>query len=108
MRTQTEKSIEERIDRLHAGEIVDFHFDLLIDLYEKRDRPGALVSHFFPEFEVGDIGVLGMKMNTLEGVRRAVEHGTRNYFARISAHTRRDPDSAHARAEQIASAPVIP
>jgi len=66
MRTQTEKSIEERIDRLHAGEIVDFHFDLLIDLYEKRDRPGALVSHFFPEFEVGDIGVLGMKMNTLE------------------------------------------
>jgi membrane dipeptidase len=60
MSTPTEKSIEERIDRLHAGAIVDFHFDLLIDLYEKRDRPGVLVSHFFPEFEAGDIGVLGV------------------------------------------------
>jgi membrane dipeptidase len=53
-------SIEERIDRLHAGGIVDFHFDLLIDLYEKRDRPNVLVSHFLPEFEVGGIGVLGV------------------------------------------------
>src|SRR5437763_16403491 len=51
---------EERVDRLHAGGIVDFHFDLLIDLYEKRDRPGVLVSHFLPEFEAGDIGVLGV------------------------------------------------
>src|SRR5437773_872608 len=60
MRTHTEKSIEERIDRLHAGGIVDFHFDLLIDLYEKRDRPGVLVSHFLPEFEAGGIDVLGV------------------------------------------------
>ncbi|PWT80460.1 MAG: hypothetical protein C5B58_11615 [Acidobacteria bacterium] len=54
------ESIEERIERLHAGGVVDFHFDLLIDLYEKRDRPGVLVSHFLPEFEAGDIGVLGV------------------------------------------------
>jgi hypothetical protein len=54
------ESIKERIDRLHAGGIVDFHFDLLIDLYEKRDRPGVLVSHFLAEFEAGDIGVLGV------------------------------------------------
>src|SRR5437773_3236630 len=60
MRTHTEKSIEERIDRLHAGGIVDFHFDLLIDLYEKRDRPGVLVSHFLPEFEAGGVGVVGV------------------------------------------------
>jgi len=56
----TKESIEQRIDRLHAGEIVDFHFDLLIDLYEKRDRPDVLVSHFLPEFEAGGIGVLGV------------------------------------------------
>src|SRR6266516_7852422 len=56
----TKESIEERIDRLHSGGIVDFHFDLLIDLYEKRDRPGVLVSHFLPEFEAGDVGVLGV------------------------------------------------
>src|SRR5438477_7460310 len=58
--TATEESIEQRIDRLHAGGLVDFHFDLLIDLYEKRNRPGVLVSHFLPEFEAGDIGVLGV------------------------------------------------
>ena len=58
--TATKESIEERIDRLQAGGIVDFHFDLLIDLYEKRDRPGVLVSHFLPEFEAGGIGVLGV------------------------------------------------
>ena len=56
----TEKSVEERIDRLQAGGIVDLHFDLLIDLYEKRDRPGVLASHFLPEFEAGGIGVLGV------------------------------------------------
>src|SRR5439155_21052587 len=56
----TKKSIEERIDRLHAAGIVDFHFDLLIDLYQKRDRPGVLVSHFLPEFEAGGIGALGV------------------------------------------------
>src|SRR6266496_4534228 len=58
--TTQEQSIQQRTDRLHAGGIVDFHFDLLIDLYEKRDRPGALVSHFLPEFETGNIGVLGV------------------------------------------------
>src|SRR2546430_397083 len=58
--TTNQESIEKRIERLHAGAIVDLHFDLLIDLYEKRDRPGVLVSHFLPEFEAGDIGVLGV------------------------------------------------
>jgi membrane dipeptidase len=58
--TAKTQSIEERIDRLHAGGVVDFHFDLLIDLYEKRDQPGVLVSHFLPEFEAGDVGVLGV------------------------------------------------
>src|SRR6185437_2278539 len=55
----SEKSIEERIDRLHAHGLVDLHFDLLIDLYEKRDRDGVLVEHFLPEFEAGGIGVIG-------------------------------------------------
>src|SRR5438874_6625244 len=58
--TAQEQSSQQRTDRFHADGIVDFHFDLLIDLYEKRDRPGALVSHFLPEFETGGIGVLGV------------------------------------------------
>ena len=51
--------IEKRIDRLHAEGIVDLHFDLPMDLYEKRHRPGALVSHYLPEFEAGNIGLIG-------------------------------------------------
>jgi membrane dipeptidase len=58
--TSTEKSIEERIDRLHAGGIVDMHFDLPMDLYEKRDRKNVLEIEFLPELETGNIGVLGV------------------------------------------------
>ena len=55
----TPTSIEERIDQLHASGIVDLHFDLLMDLYEKRHRAGVLTSHYLPEFEAGDVGVIG-------------------------------------------------
>ena len=83
--TAKEESIEERIDLLHAGGIVDFHFDLLIDLYEKRDRPGVLVSHFLPEFEAGDIGVLGVAIYVEDrylpemGLRVALDQVARLY-----------------------------
>ena len=32
---------------------------MLMDLYEKRNNPGALVSHYLPELEAGGIGVVG-------------------------------------------------
>lgn len=54
------KEIEERIDRLHADGLVDLHFDLLMDLYEKRHRTNVLTTEFLPEFEAGKIGVLGV------------------------------------------------
>jgi membrane dipeptidase len=50
---------EERIDRLHAQGLVDLHFDLPMDLYEKRDRTNVLTTEFLPEFEAGNIAVLG-------------------------------------------------
>jgi membrane dipeptidase len=80
-----EKSIEGTIARLHAGGIVDFHFDLLIDLYEKRYRPGVLVSHFLPEFETGVIGVLGVAIYVEDrylpemGLRVALDQVARLY-----------------------------
>ncbi|HJT45038.1 MAG TPA: membrane dipeptidase [Chthoniobacterales bacterium] len=55
----TSRELETRIDRLHGPGIVDMHFDLPLDLYEKRNHPGALVSHYLPEFEAGTIGVMG-------------------------------------------------
>ena len=80
-----QESVEHRIDRLHAGGIVDFHFDLLIDLYEKRDRPGVLVSHFLPEFEAGGVGVLGVAIYVEDrylpemGLRVALDQVARLY-----------------------------
>jgi membrane dipeptidase len=52
-------SVEERIERLHAGGIVDLHFDLLMDLYEKRDRRHVLATEFLDEFRAGGISVVG-------------------------------------------------
>jgi len=57
--TAKEKSIDERIERLHAHGIVDLHFDMLMDLYEKRDRTSVLTTDYLPELEAGGIGVLG-------------------------------------------------
>jgi membrane dipeptidase len=57
--TATHTSIEERIDRLHTGGIIDMHFDLPMDLYEKRDRKNVLETEFLPELAAGNISVLG-------------------------------------------------
>jgi len=57
--TVKEKSIKERIDQLHADGVVDFHFDMPMDLYEKRDRANVLATDYLPELEAGNIGVLG-------------------------------------------------
>lgn len=51
--------VEKRIDRLHAHGLVDLHFDLLMDLYEKRARTNVLATEFLPEFEAGNMAVLG-------------------------------------------------
>jgi membrane dipeptidase len=56
----TEKSVEQRIDRLQAGGIIDMHFDLLMDLYEKRERKNLLETEFLPEIEAGNVGVVGV------------------------------------------------
>src|SRR5438093_3349816 len=57
--TATEKSIEARIDRLHANGVVDLHFDMPMDLYEKRDRTNVLATEYLSELEAGNIGLLG-------------------------------------------------
>jgi membrane dipeptidase len=54
--------IEERIRRLHQPGLVDLHFDLPMDLYEKRARQNVLASDFLPDLEAGDIGVLGVAL----------------------------------------------
>jgi membrane dipeptidase len=56
----TDKSVEARIDRLQAGGIIDLHFDLPMDLYEKRERKNVLETDFLPELKAGNIGVVGV------------------------------------------------
>jgi membrane dipeptidase len=55
----TEPEVEERIERLQAGGIIDMHFDLPMDLYEKRERTNVLESEFLPDLETGNIFVVG-------------------------------------------------
>src|SRR5215472_13069599 len=52
-------SIEQRVERLHSGGVIDMHFDLPLDLYDKRDRQNVLATEFLPEFEAGGIGIIG-------------------------------------------------
>jgi membrane dipeptidase len=53
------ESIEARVARLHAGGVIDMHFDLPMDLYEKRGRSNILATEFLPEFEAGKMSLIG-------------------------------------------------
>lgn len=57
--TNPATEIDQRIQRLQKGGLVDLHFDLLMDLYEKRDRADVLATEFLPQFDAGNISTLG-------------------------------------------------
>jgi membrane dipeptidase len=82
---KSETSLEERMQRLHAHGIVDLHFDLPMDLYEKRTRPDVLTSHYLPEFEAGNLGVIGVALYVEDrympelGLRVALDQVARLY-----------------------------
>ena len=79
------QSIEERIDRLQAGGIIDMHFDLPMDLYEKRERRDVLGTEFLPEFKAGNVAVVGAAIYIEDrylpqnGLRVALEQVARIY-----------------------------
>jgi membrane dipeptidase len=52
-------TIEDHIDRLHRHGLVDMHFDLPMDLYEKRGRTDVLANDFLADMRVGNMGVVG-------------------------------------------------
>jgi membrane dipeptidase len=56
MSQQSDSSAAAQIEQRR---IVDLHFDLPMDLYEKRDRPNVFASEFLPQLEAGNIGVVG-------------------------------------------------
>src|SRR5260370_38535766 len=57
--TMAANTIEERINRLHSTGVIDMHFDLPMDLYEKRNQPNVLATEFLPEFEAGGMRIIG-------------------------------------------------
>jgi membrane dipeptidase len=57
--SNTKESVENRIGRLQACGIIDMHFDLPMDLYEKRQRRDVLETEFLPEFKSGNVSVVG-------------------------------------------------
>ncbi len=52
-------AIEARINRLHLPGVIDMHWDLLMDLYEKRKRKNVLRDDFEMQLDAGGIGVVG-------------------------------------------------
>ena len=55
-------SLEKRISRLHARRLIDLHYDLPLGLFLSRPRRGLLAADYLPEFEAGDIGLLGVAL----------------------------------------------
>ncbi len=54
----TSETLDTRIAHLHRHGIVDMHFDMLMDLYEKRNRTGVLGTDYWPQLNAGNIGVV--------------------------------------------------
>src|SRR5712691_6467709 len=79
------ESIETRVDKLHAAGMVDMHFDLLMDLYEKRNRSNVLRDDFQAQLDAGGIGVIGAAIYLEEqylpeqGLRVALDQIARLY-----------------------------
>ncbi|MFL6539481.1 MAG: dipeptidase [Chthoniobacterales bacterium] len=53
---------DEHVSQVHAGGLVDMHFDLPLALYWDRARRDVIAADFLPEFEAGDIALLGVAL----------------------------------------------
>ena len=51
-------STDQHITRLHSHGLIDLHFDLPMELYEKREKPGLFAAEFLPQWQAGDMGVV--------------------------------------------------
>ena len=56
------ETIEQHVARLHQHGVVDMHFDLPMDLYDKRARQNVLATDFLDDLDAGDIAVAGVAL----------------------------------------------
>lgn len=52
------ETITERIERLHRPGLVDMHFDMLMDLYEKQGHQNVVATDYLPNLRAGEVGVV--------------------------------------------------
>ncbi len=58
MATFSDSTLTSRIDRLHMPGVVDMHYDLLMDLYERRSERGIIGRELLPQLKTGGVGVV--------------------------------------------------
>jgi len=56
------ETIEQHVARLHRHGVVDMHFDLPMDLYDKRARQNVLATDFLEDLDAGDIAIAGVAL----------------------------------------------
>jgi membrane dipeptidase len=80
------EGIDERISRLHRPGVIDMHFDLPMDLFDKRARQNVLATDFLDDLVAGDIGVAGVALYLEDrylpelGLRTALDQIARLYL----------------------------
>ncbi len=57
---KTNETIEQRVDRLQGGGVIDMHFDLPLGLFWNRKRQGVVAQDFLPQWEAGRANLLGV------------------------------------------------
>jgi membrane dipeptidase len=62
MTSDLDLELDQRVQRLLAPGVVDMHFDLPLDLYDRRHEPGILETDFLPDLAAGGAGVLGVAL----------------------------------------------
>src|SRR5216110_946547 len=79
-----DRQLAARIDRLHQHGVVDMHFDMLMDLYEKRARADVLDADYLPELQAGGMGVLGVAIDQI--AQLYAETDRTDHFAICKSH----------------------
>ncbi len=78
-------SLTTRIDKLHKPGLVDMHYDLLLDLFEKRNRANVLTTDYLSQFQAGGIGLMAANIFLFDhhlpemGLRVALDQVARLY-----------------------------
>lgn len=80
------ETIDEHIARLHRHGVIDMHFDLPMDLYDKRARQSVLATDFLEDLTAGDISVAAVAIYLADqylpemGLRVALDQVARLYI----------------------------